>query len=101
MFVEPERKNPKIHATAYIAPNANVSGDVVIGEGSRILFDTVIDGNNGTVKIGNHCIVMEAAVIKGTEMFPTVKIFPISSCKSLIFVSQRIMSAEDSQRKKA
>jgi uncharacterized protein len=42
MIVEHRGKRPNIHPTAYIAPNAVVSGDVTIGPDSRVLYGAVL-----------------------------------------------------------
>jgi carbonic anhydrase/acetyltransferase-like protein (isoleucine patch superfamily) len=55
-------KSPRVHATAYVAPNAAVCGDVVIGAGSRILFGAQVIAEGGSIEIGAECIVMEKAV---------------------------------------
>ncbi len=72
MLFEHLGKSPVIHKTAYIAPNAVICGDIIIGENCRILFGAVISAEGGTVKIGNNCIVMENAVIRGTKNHPVI-----------------------------
>ncbi len=57
-------KSPRVHSTAYVAPNAAVCGDVVIGPGSRILFGAQIIAEGGSIEIGIECIVMENAVLR-------------------------------------
>jgi gamma-carbonic anhydrase len=37
MFIEHLGKQPRIHPSAYVAPTAVISGDVEIGEESRLL----------------------------------------------------------------
>lgn len=75
MIIEHRGKTPRIHPTAYIAPNAVVSGDVTIGEGTRVLFGAVITSEGAPVTIGKHCVIMENAVIRGSggkrKKFPT------------------------------
>jgi carbonic anhydrase/acetyltransferase-like protein (isoleucine patch superfamily) len=70
MLLDHRGKRPSIHDTAYVAPTAVVCGDVSIGEGSRILFGAVIVAEGGPVEIGDYCIVMENAVIRGTPRHP-------------------------------
>ena len=70
MLLDHRGKRPSIHDTAYVAPTAVVCGDVSIGEGSRILFGAVIVAEGGSVEIGDYCIVMENAVIRGTPRHP-------------------------------
>ena len=65
MIVEHRGSTPEIADDVYVAPNAVVSGDVRIGAGSRILFGAVITSEGGPVRIGERCVVMENAVIRG------------------------------------
>lgn len=65
MRLSNEGKRPQIHDTAYIAPNAVISGDVSVGAHSRILFGAVLTADGGPVVIGEHTIVMENAVVRG------------------------------------
>lgn len=63
-------KSPRIHPSAYVAPNAVVCGDVTIGENTRVLFGAVITAEGGPVTIGSNCIIMETAVLRGTKRHP-------------------------------
>jgi carbonic anhydrase/acetyltransferase-like protein (isoleucine patch superfamily) len=67
MVIEHAGKRPRIHESAYVAPNAVVSGDVSVGPGARILFGAVVtaEGANGQVVLGRDCIVMENALVRG------------------------------------
>ena len=71
MLIEHEGRRPTIAPTAYVAPNAIISGDVRIGRDSRILFGAVVTDDGGGVEIGNECIVMEQALIRGRAGHPT------------------------------
>jgi carbonic anhydrase/acetyltransferase-like protein (isoleucine patch superfamily) len=66
MLIEHRGKTPRVHASAYIAPTATICGDVTIGESSRILFGAVITAEGGPVTIGDNCIIMENAILRGT-----------------------------------
>lgn len=70
MLLEHEGRRPRIHPTAYVAPTATISGDVTIGQESRILFGAVLTAEGGPVVVGSHCIVMEQAVLRGTKPHP-------------------------------
>jgi carbonic anhydrase/acetyltransferase-like protein (isoleucine patch superfamily) len=74
MFIEHQGKRPRIHPTAYVAPSAVISGDVEIGEESRILHGAVLTAEGALVSVGSHCVVMEHAVIRGAcgkaRLFP-------------------------------
>jgi carbonic anhydrase/acetyltransferase-like protein (isoleucine patch superfamily) len=65
MLIEHQGQQPRIHPTAYIAPTAVISGDVEIGEESRVLHGAIITSEGAPVSIGRYCIVMELAVIRG------------------------------------
>lgn len=56
-------KEPKIHESAFIAPNATIIGDVYIGEGANIWFGVVIRGDWGKIKIGKNTSVQEQVTI--------------------------------------
>ena len=70
MLLEHEGRRPRIHATAYVAPTATVSGDVSIGPESRVLFGAVLTAEGGPVIVGARCVVMEQAVLRGTPAHP-------------------------------
>ena len=71
MIVTHLNKTPRIHASAYVAPNATVCGDVSVGAGCRVLFGACVVAEGGTVELGENCIVMENAVIRSTDSHPT------------------------------
>jgi carbonic anhydrase/acetyltransferase-like protein (isoleucine patch superfamily) len=57
---------PSIDATAYVAPNAMVCGDVTVGPGCRIMFGAQVVAEGGSIRIGSECIVMENAVLRSS-----------------------------------
>ena len=59
-------KRPKIHSSAYVAPTAVVSGEVTIAAGCAVLHGAVITAEGAAIEIGEHCVVMEHAVIKAS-----------------------------------
>jgi carbonic anhydrase/acetyltransferase-like protein (isoleucine patch superfamily) len=65
MLVEHEGRRPSVHPSAWVAPNATVSGDVTIGPDCRVLFGAVLSDEGGPVELGERCIVMENAVLRG------------------------------------
>jgi carbonic anhydrase/acetyltransferase-like protein (isoleucine patch superfamily) len=64
MIVTHLGKTPRIAASAYIAPNAVICGDVTIGESCRVMFGAQVIAEGGAIAIGNECIVMENAVLR-------------------------------------
>ena len=71
MIVHHRRGTPWIDESAYVAPGAVICGDVRIGAHSRVLFGAVVTAEGGPVEIGDHCIVMENAVVRGAPEHPT------------------------------
>jgi carbonic anhydrase/acetyltransferase-like protein (isoleucine patch superfamily) len=70
MLLEHGGKRPQVHESAYVAPTAVLSGEVTVGAGSRVLFGAVLTADGGPVTVGEHCIVMETAVIRGSRRHP-------------------------------
>jgi carbonic anhydrase/acetyltransferase-like protein (isoleucine patch superfamily) len=70
MLLEHLGKSPKIHESAYIAPNATVCGDVTLGENCRVLFGAVLTAEGGPIDLGHDTIVMENAVVRATSRHP-------------------------------
>ncbi len=59
---------PKIAASAFIAPNAVIIGDVTIGENCVIWFNVVIRGGpDNEINIGDRTIIEDNAVIHGNN----------------------------------
>lgn len=63
MIVEIGGKKPKVHPTAFIAPNAFIIGDVEIGENSSVWFGAVIRGDSGKIRIGRFCSVQDNCML--------------------------------------
>ncbi len=72
MLIEHEGKRPQVADSAYVAPTAVLCGDVSVGAGSRILFGTVLTAESGSIEVGERCIVMENAVVRGRDSHPAV-----------------------------
>lgn len=70
MLIEHEGKRPNVAESAYVAPTAVVCGDVTLGPDSRILFGAVLTAEGGRIEVGERCIVMENAVVRGREGHP-------------------------------
>ena len=71
MLSEHLGRRPQLAPTAYVAPNAVVCGDVVVGEDCRILFGAVVTAEGGRVELGERVVVMEQAVVRGRHGHPT------------------------------
>jgi carbonic anhydrase/acetyltransferase-like protein (isoleucine patch superfamily) len=70
MLIEHRGRRPVVHPSATVAPNAVISGDVTIAAGARILFGAVITAEDGEVRIGADCVVMEHALVRGRAGHP-------------------------------
>ena len=66
MIVSSGAKKPNVHASAYVAPTAVVSGDVTIAEGCAVLYGAVVTGEGAPVVVGANTVIMENAVIRGS-----------------------------------
>jgi carbonic anhydrase/acetyltransferase-like protein (isoleucine patch superfamily) len=70
--LEHRGKRPSVDPSAYVAPTAVLCGDVRVGAGARILFGAVVSAEDGFVEIGERCVVMENALVRGRGQHPTV-----------------------------
>ena len=60
-------KRPSVSENVFIAKTACVIGDVSIGEGSSVWFNSVIRGDRGKISIGRGCNIQDNAVIHADE----------------------------------
>ncbi|KAL9653144.1 hypothetical protein ABK040_006360 [Willaertia magna] len=68
--------SPKIGEKVFIAPNASVIGDVVLGNNSSIFYNTVVRADVNSIKIGEGTNIQDRVVIHCTgkegHKLPTV-----------------------------
>jgi carbonic anhydrase/acetyltransferase-like protein (isoleucine patch superfamily) len=57
---------PKFGNDCFVAPNATVVGDVVMGDNCSVWFNTVIRGDVNSIRIGNKVNIQDGAVIHCT-----------------------------------
>jgi carbonic anhydrase/acetyltransferase-like protein (isoleucine patch superfamily) len=67
MLIRHASKAPRVHPTAYVAPNAVLCGDVTVGPGCRIMFGAQLIAEGGAIALGTNCVVLENAVLRSTE----------------------------------
>jgi carbonic anhydrase/acetyltransferase-like protein (isoleucine patch superfamily) len=72
MIIEYRGKVPRVAASAFVAPNAVLIGDVEIGEQSSIWFGAVLRGDNGPIRIGKRTSVQDNAVLHVSEGGATI-----------------------------
>lgn len=66
------QKSPQIPDNCYIAENATIVGDVVMGNQCSVWFNAVIRGDVHYIKMGNKVNVQDGAVIHCTyQKYPT------------------------------
>ena len=56
-------KWPKIADDVFVAPGASIIGDVEIGAGSSVWFNTVIRGDDNPIRIGERVNIQDGSVI--------------------------------------
>jgi carbonic anhydrase/acetyltransferase-like protein (isoleucine patch superfamily) len=66
-------KHPQFGENCFVAPNATVLGDVIMGDHCSIWFNTVLRGDVNYIKLGNMVNVQDGAVIHCTyQKNPTI-----------------------------
>src|SRR6476469_1663291 len=67
-----EDKHPQFGTNCFVAPNATIIGDVIIGDDCSIWFNAVVRGDVHYIRIGNKVNIQDGAVIHCTyEKNPT------------------------------
>jgi len=61
-----EDKYPVFGSNCFLAPNATVVGDVIVGDDCSVWFNTVIRGDVNYIRIGNKVNVQDGACIHCT-----------------------------------
>ncbi|HMJ45706.1 MAG TPA: gamma carbonic anhydrase family protein [Ferruginibacter sp.] len=57
---------PQFGNDCFIAPNATIVGDVIMGEGCSIWFNAVVRGDVNSIRMGNRVNVQDGAIIHCT-----------------------------------
>lgn len=65
---------PRIGRDCFLAENATVVGDVILGEGCSIWFNTVLRGDVNSIRIGNHVNIQDGSVVHTLYQKSTVEI---------------------------
>jgi len=64
-------RTPVIHPTAFVAPGASIIGDVTLGEGSSVWYNTVLRADINAIKIGPRSNIQDGSVIHLADDFGT------------------------------
>ena len=65
-------KTPRIHSSAYVAPNAVIIGDVEIAEDASVFYGVVVRADVGAVRIGARSNIQDNSVVHTEQDSPTV-----------------------------
>src|ERR1700710_2413120 len=57
---------PQMGKNCFVAPNATIVGDVVMGEDCSVWFNAVVRGDVNSIRIGNKVNIQDGAVIHCT-----------------------------------
>ncbi len=73
MLIPYQKIKPQVPQTVYIAENASLIGDVVIGEESSVWFNVVIRGDVNKIRIGQRTNIQDGTVVHVThKTHPTI-----------------------------
>ncbi|KAB3519260.1 gamma carbonic anhydrase family protein [Corynebacterium sp. zg254] len=65
-------KVPRIHRSAYIAPNATIIGDVEIGPDVSVFYGCVLRADVGSIRIGARTNIQDNSVIHEESSAPCI-----------------------------
>ena len=76
MLLSIRDKSPQFGNNCFIAPSAEIIGDVSLGNSVSVWFHTVIRGDVAAIEIGDECNIQDGTVIHGTYQRCGVKLHP-------------------------
>jgi carbonic anhydrase/acetyltransferase-like protein (isoleucine patch superfamily) len=62
-----EGTTPSLHPSVFVAPSADIIGDVSIGEESSVWFHTVLRGDIHRIQIGKRCNIQDLSMLHVTH----------------------------------
>lgn len=65
---------PQIGKDCFLAENATIVGDTVIGDGCSIWFNAVLRGDVNSIRIGNHVNIQDGSVLHTLYQKSTIEI---------------------------
>jgi len=65
---------PQMGENCYLAENATVVGDVIMGDGCSVWFNAVLRGDVNSIRIGNHVNIQDGSVVHTLYEKSTVEI---------------------------
>ena len=67
-------KTPDLHPSVFIAPGAQVVGDVTMGENCSLWFNVVVRGDVNTIRIGRDTNVQDNSVLHVTHQKASLRL---------------------------
>ncbi len=67
-------KTPEIHESCWLAPNATIIGDVILGEECTVWFSAVVRGDVCRIEVGSKTNIQDGVIIHGTYKKSNTKI---------------------------
>ena len=65
-------RTPTIHPTAFVAPSADVMGDVTLEEESSVWYQTVLRGDINRIHIGPRSNIQDGTVVHLADDYPVI-----------------------------
>ncbi|AQL56522.1 gamma carbonic anhydrase family protein [Abyssicoccus albus] len=72
MLIRYENQYPKVHNSAYIAPNATIIGNVTIDASAIILFNAILRGDLEYIHIGKNSNIQDLCILHQSPNAPTI-----------------------------
>ena len=72
MILNFEEKRPVVSEDAFVAENATVIGEIIIGECSSIWYNVILRGDIAPISIGNNTSVQDGSIIHCVTGIPTI-----------------------------
>jgi len=67
-LIEIKGIHPRVGVNCFLAPNATVVGDVVMGDDCSVWFNAVIRGDVNAIRIGNKVNIQDGAIVHCTYL---------------------------------
>ena len=68
--ISDDHAGPVVDRQAYVSATAVLRGAVRVAAGACVMDGAVLTADGGPVDVGEHCVVMEHAVLRGTRRHP-------------------------------
>ena len=72
MIITLKKRTPRIAASAYVAPSADIIGDVEIRENASVWFQCVLRGDVEPISLGRNSNIQDGSVVHTLEGAPVV-----------------------------